>query len=83
MVIGIHNLGYKNVFSKVFKVLALLTSSSKHLSVYLQSKDKKKEWRRSYQKEFTVKLNRSQYKAVVAPLPPWLPPKWTSPWTNQ
>jgi hypothetical protein len=60
IVIGIHNLGYHDFFSKVLQGVTVPLSSSTHLSLYLQSKDKRKEWKRNYDRKLSVKLSRSK-----------------------
>jgi hypothetical protein len=43
----------------VLQGLTVLLSRSTHLSLYLQSKDKRKEWKRNYDRKLSVKLSRS------------------------
>jgi hypothetical protein len=43
IVIGILNLGYQTFFSKVLETLGISLPNCHHLSVYLQSQDKRKE----------------------------------------
>jgi hypothetical protein len=53
LVIGVHNLGYHNLFHGVFDELEMSWSN---ISQYLKRKDEKKENRRSYQQKFDVKV---------------------------
>jgi hypothetical protein len=52
LVIGIHNLGYQQIFSQLFGELLM---SLNNLSCYLKARDNKKEQRRSYQQKFDVR----------------------------
>jgi hypothetical protein len=60
LVVGLHNLGYHDFFSKLFEALGISMPNNDHLSKYLNNKDGRKEWKCEYQKKITVKLNRSQ-----------------------
>jgi hypothetical protein len=60
MAVGIHNLGHKIFFDQLFNTLSMSQPTPTHLSIYLEGRDKTKEWKRSYEKKLTVKLSRSQ-----------------------
>jgi len=51
LVVGLHNLGYHDFFSKLFEALGISMPNNDHLSKYLNNKDGRKEWKCEYQKK--------------------------------
>ncbi len=56
LVIGVHNLGHMVFFTRLFSSFGI--NVGQELNKFLSSRNKKKEWKRAYEKQYDVKVSR-------------------------